>query len=71
MAAMCTGDEPSSVEAVENHLDAIQSLRIDIDAFAQKMRSKLSGMEEELKKQVEDLSNVDQVGNEMLVRKAC
>ena len=60
--AMCNVDELSSVDAVEQQLDVIQSLRNDVEAFAQKMKNKLSGMEDALQKQVEDLS--DTVANE-------
>ena len=57
VAAMCSMDElSSSVDAVEQQLDALQSLRNDVEMFAQKMKSKLSSMEDALQKKVEDVS---------------
>jgi len=65
MAALCSVEEPSSVEAVEHQLDVIHSLRNDVEIFTQKMKSKLSAMEDALQKQVEDLSHTEAVANEM------
>ena len=65
MAALCSVEEPSSVEAVEHQLDVTHSLRNDVEIFTQKMKSKLSAMEDALQKQVEDLSHTEAVANEM------
>ena len=65
MAALCSVEEPSSVEAVEHQLDVIHSLRNDVEIFTQKMKTKLSAMEDALQKQVDDLSHTEAVANEM------
>lgn len=65
MAALCSVEEPSSVEAVEHQLDVIHSLRNDVEIFTQKMKTKLSAMEDVLQKQVDDLSHTEAVANEM------